>query len=211
MLCSKCGKILRENAHFCMECGQTVPGARPIATSAKALPASEPKSRVVVWIVVLLVGGGIWWLASSDSADVQRLREKYFSPPHIESLSEKTFSIGPHGLASNKFTIPAGASNVSVTGHFETAGRPGDEIEALVLSDEAFVTWRNGYSTSSYYDSGKVLQGNIRATMPDDAGTYYLVFTNNVPGKSARTVQADVTLQYSRWAPDWFYRMKEAF
>ena len=210
MRCSKCGKILRDDAHFCMDCGQTVAARRPAAIpdTARSAPA---RPRIAIWILACLVGLGIWWAASSDRAELQRLRETYVAPPHAETLSENAFSIHARGFVSNKFTIPSGASNVVVTGQFRVKGNAGDEIEVYVLSDEAFVTWRNGYSTSTYYDSGKVLQGHLQAALPDDAGTYYLVFSNLVSARTARAVQADVTLQYRRWGPDWLYRMKDAF
>ena len=209
MRCSKCGKNLRDDAHFCMDCGHSLAGARP-AADPRTSSSHPTRPRIAIWIVAGLVGLGIWW-AWSDRAGLERLRETYVAPPHGESLGEKTFSINPRGFVSNKFTVPSGASNVVVTGQFGVKGHAGDEIEVYVLSDEAFVTWRNGYSTSTYYDSGKVLHGNLQATLPDDAGAYYLVFSNQISVGKAKAVQADVTLQYRRWGPDWFYRMKEAF
>jgi hypothetical protein len=193
-----------------MECGQTVARTRPAAIR-RTPKSSQPTSRIAIWMFALLGVLAIFWATSGNRVDVQRLREKYLAPPHAESLGEKAFSISARGFASNKFTIPSGASNVLVIGQFGVTGNSGDEIEVYVLSDEAFVTWRNGYSTSTYYDSGKVLRGNLHAVLPDDDGTYYLVFSNNVSRNTAKTVRADVSLQYRRWAPDWFYRMKEAF
>ena len=208
MLCGKCGRVLREDAHFCMECGQPAAATRPPAP-ARTVRAGPSKPRAAIAAVGLLLLVAAGWLTLSQTGGRRGLRETFVSPPHIETISQGTFSMPARGLTSNKFAVPAGASNVVVAGQFDAGDGPGSEIEVYVLSDDAFVTWRNGYTTSTYYDSGKVSRGTIHATLPVDAGFYYLVFSNNVSPKTARTVQADVTLQYSRWAPDWFYRMKK--
>jgi hypothetical protein len=208
VLCSKCGRVLREDAHFCMECGQPATATGPPAP-ARTIRAGPSRPRATIAAAGFLILVAVGFLLLSQSGGRRGLREKFVSPPHIETISQGTFSMEPRGLTSNKFAVPAGASNVVVAGQFDAGDGPGNEIEVYVLSDDAFVTWRDGYSTSTYYDSGKVSRGIIRATLPVDAGYYYLVFSNKVSPKTARTVQADVTLQYSRWAPDWFYRMKK--
>jgi hypothetical protein len=198
---------MREDAHFCMECGQPATATgRPSARRIRAGP-SRPRAAIAAVGFLMLVAVG--FLLLSQTGGRRGLGEKFVSPPHIETISQGTFSMAARGLTSNKFAVPAGASNVVVAGQFDAGDGPGNEIEVYVLSDDAFVTWRDGYSTSTYYDSGKESRGIIRATLPVDAGSYYLVFSNKASLKTARTVQADVTLQYSRWAPDWFYRMKK--
>jgi hypothetical protein len=206
-LCSKCGRVQREDAHFCMECGQ--PATATGSPAARTVRASPSKHRTAIAVVGFLILAAAGWLTLSQTGGRRGLGEIFVSPPHIETIGEGTFSIRARGLTSNKFAVPSGASRVVVAGQFNAGQGPGKEIEVYVLSEDAFVAWRNGYSTSTYYDSGKVSRGIIHANLPVDSGSYYLVFSNDVSGKTPRTVQADVTLQYSRWAPDWFYRMKQ--
>lgn len=150
----------------------------------------------------------IWWAATSDSTTAQQLRE-LATGAHTEAITEKPFSVNAHSFSSYKFTVPSGAVNVFVSGQFSATSGPGNEVEVYVLSDDAFVTWRNGYAISPYYDSGKVSQGAIHAMLPLGAGTYYLVFSNNFSVKTAKAVQADVTLHYNTWWPDWLFHIKD--
>jgi hypothetical protein len=191
-----------------MECGQPAAATGPPAP-ARTVRAGRSLPRAAIAAVGMLMLAAVGLLMLSQTGGRPGLREKFVSPPHLESIRQGTFSMEARGLAASKFAVPAGASNVVVAGQFSAGDGPGNEIEVYVLSDDAFVTWRDGYSTSTYYESGKVSRGIIHATLPVDAGSYYLVFSNRGSPKTARTVQADVTLQYSRWAPDWFYRMKK--
>jgi hypothetical protein len=47
-----------------------------------------------------------------------------------------------------------------------------------VLTDTAFVVWRDGYATGSFYESGRTAGGTISANLPPGEGRYCLVFSN---------------------------------
>jgi hypothetical protein len=105
-----------------------------------------------------------------------------------------------------------------VTGQFSAEGRStkkndkgnnDNSIEAYVLTDSAFVVWRNGYSTGTRYESGKVSQGSIDAALPAGSGIYYLVFSNRFSQRTDKNVHAVVLLHYQTWMPEWLLRMKE--
>jgi hypothetical protein len=165
-----------------------------------------------IWVFLLLllvsVLGGIWWLVTKAN---NPSGQGILAGGHTEPIAQKTFSVNPHSFSSFKFSVPSGAVNVSVNGQFTTKGGVGHEVQVYVLSDDAFVTWRNGYSINPFFDGGKVLLGNIQASLPDGEGTYYVVFNNNFSLKVAKAVQADVTVHYNTWWPDWVYQIKNKF
>lgn len=216
MLCDKCLEYLPDDAKFCLKCGQAVgvvkveaiPVNKPFVVHKEKLPQARNNSTIAILVILLLLLAGVWWAATSAQSFAQRTRE-VVSGAHTEGITEKTIAVNSHSFSSYKFSVPAGAVNVLVNGQFSTKDGDGNEVQVYVLSDEAFVTWRNGFAISPYYDSGKVLQGNIRADLPIGEGTYYLVFNNNFSVKAAKTVQAEVSLRYNTWWPDWLFHIKE--
>lgn len=219
MLCSQCAEYLPDDAKFCLKCGKAVDRTktdvveRPAIVSAKQKPEKPaPRRRqsgmAFLLLMVLVLVLAAWWMSTSSSTLAQQIREAG-SGAHTEGITEKTLTVGAHSYSSFKFAVPPGAVNITVTGQFTTKDAAGNEIQAYVLSDEAFVTWRNGYAISPYYDSGKVLQGSIRAELPVGEGTYYLVFNNNFSPKAAKTIQTEVTLRYNTWWPDWMFHLKD--
>jgi hypothetical protein len=215
VLCSQCAEYLPDDAKFCLKCGQAVdrtkvdPANRPVIVAGKQKPARvRDKSGIAIWLLLLVLLAIGWWIATSPAGIAPQIRE-IGSGAHTEAITEKIFSVNSHSFASFKFSVPAGAVNVFVGGRFSTADAAGNEVQVYVLSDDAFVTWRNGYAISPFYDSGKVLQGNIHADLPVGEGTYYLVFNNNFSVKTAKAVQAEVNLHYNTWWPDWIFHLKD--
>ncbi len=216
MLCSKCAEFLPDDARFCLQCGQAVdrtavtaaPASKSPASKRTTQPARPRKPRSPIWVFLLLLLVAIWWAASSDNTVAQQFRD-LASGAHTEAITEKSFVVGPRSFSSYKFTVPSGAVNVSVSGQFNATGSPENEVQVLVLSDDAFVTWHNGFAITPYYDSGKVGQGTIRAALPTGDGAYYLVFSNNFSAKATKAVQADVTLHYNTWWPEWVFHLKD--
>jgi hypothetical protein len=217
VLCNQCAEYLPDDAKFCLKCGQAVgvvkvdaiPVRRPMVAAPGERPASKrrrSRTALLLLVMVLLIMG--WWTATSTSTVAQQVRE-IASGAHTEAITEKTFSVNSRSFSSYKFSAPSGAVNVTVSGQFATKDAAGNEVQVYVLSDDAFVTWRNGYAISPYYDSGKVVQGNIHAELPVGQGTYYLVFNNNFSVKAAKTVQAEVSLRYNTWWPDWLFHVKD--
>ncbi len=217
MLCTNCAEILPDDARFCLKCGQTldpatantISGSGVVSKTGKAnLPRAGRQSLSAIWVLVLVVLLAIGWMAAGSSNTAQQLRE-LLTGAHTEAITEKSFSVNAHGFSSYKFLVPPGAVNISVGGQFSATGAQANDVQVYVLSDDAFVTWRNGYAISPYYDSGKVPQGNIHATLPAGAGTYYLIFNNNFSVKAAKAVQADVTLHYNTLWPEWMFHLKD--
>jgi ribosomal protein L40E len=226
--CLKCGHSVSPDSRFVV--AESLPEPKTeIKTEAIAPPVvqiPEPlprpplarprrrRSRVLWYLIPLLLGAT--WLSFSNDPIAQQLRDE-ITGARTQTIVEAPVSVKPQNFAYYEFTVPPGAVNVGVTGQFTTEGRPDkkgnnasdNNIETYVLTDSAFVVWRNGYTTGSRYESDRVPQGTIYATLPAGSGIYYLVFNNRFSQRTEKTVHATVLLHYQTWAPLWLLRMKE--
>jgi hypothetical protein len=186
----------------------------PVPTSPALGRPRRRRSRVLWYLIPILLA--TIWVSLSNDPIAQPLRDD-ITGARTQTIVEAPVSVKHQSFSYYEFTVPPGAVNVGVTGQFNTEGRPDkkndksadDTIESYVLTDSAFVVWRNGYATGSRYESGRVSQGSIEATLPAGSGIYYLVFSNRFSQRTEKTVQATVLLHYQTWAPEWLLRMKE--
>jgi len=142
----------------------------------------------------------ICWAAVSDDPLALRLRN-LVNRGHVQTVTPASLLVKQHDFSSYKIVVPAGATQVSLSGDFGVTGGVDQEIEVYLMSADAFVSWQDGYTGTMYYDSGKVNRGSIEATLPPNADTYYLIFDNRSSARIAKSVQAEVTLHYDRWWP----------
>jgi hypothetical protein len=89
-----------------------------------------------------------------------------------------------------------GAVSAVLQGNFTASGGSGNDIEAYVFSENDFMNWQNRHSAKTYYNSGRVTANNVSVNLPDDAGTYYLVFDNRFSLFSPKVVRVNATLSY---------------
>jgi hypothetical protein len=227
LACTSCGVNLPEGSQFCLKCGHALPGTEintaievppPVVVSSRTLPRDSSRrrpqrrqwSRIFLWLFVLMLPFGVWWATSSDMPAALQVRS-LFTTSEMNAIIPANLSVTSHSFSAYKFTVPASASNVIVSGQFKATGGSANDVEVHVLADAAFATWQSGYSTNTYYSSSRVSQGDINAALPPGAGTYYVVFNNKFSPRMAKTVQADVNLRYDRWLPDWVLKLKEQF
>lgn len=213
--CPKCGTGLPEGSQFCLKCGQPVRAEAianelatvPPAPAPETVPLARPRSRppVVLIALVLVLVGLIAWIAFSENPTAQELRDDV-TGARAQTIVETPFSVKPHSYSYYDFTVPSGAVDVTVAGDFNAAGSPGkgkdkdkdtdNNIEVYLLTDTAFVAWRDGFATGSFYESGRTASSTIGAKLPSGAGHYYLVFSNNFAPRTAKTVHTTVLLHY---------------
>ncbi|HTW59804.1 MAG TPA: zinc ribbon domain-containing protein [Terriglobales bacterium] len=237
LACSKCGASLPEEAQFCLKCGKPVsapPKRAAIASGAvvespqSMLPRPRQKRRVVLWVLLGLVLIAIVWAATSDNPFAQGAQE-LAGWKHDQTIleTEAPFVVAAHSFRYYKFALPEGSLHVSIVGQFSASSdshnanrnnkdkgnnsEVDNDLEVYVLSEPAFTVWQNGYATSSVYESGKVSQGTLQAELPAGAGIYYLVFSNKLSPKTAKSVNASVLLRYKSWVPGWVRSLKERF
>jgi hypothetical protein len=227
--CSKCGATLPDEAQFCLKCGKPVSSLpkEPVKIDEPIVEIAPPpvkKRRMFLWSLLGLVLIAILWAATSDNPFAQGFQE-LVGWKHDQTILVTPFSVSAHNFRYYKFDLPEGSMNVSIVGQFTAASadkkaasaKPttvdgvDNDIEAYVLSEQAFAVWQNGYATSSVYESGRVSQGTMQADLPAGAGVYYLIFSNKFSTKTVKNVNATVMLRYKSWLPESLRRTKERF
>jgi len=122
---------------------------------------------------------------------------------HTVSTGDVTFSIYPGAFHSLKFEVPPDHKEAKLKGHFSVVSGGADGIQAFLLNEEDYANWQKGYTTYRYFDSGSVRQANLDVPLLAwSAGAYYLVFDNQSPAQTPKTVTANLSLSYSAmWWP----------
>lgn len=119
--------------------------------------------------------------------------------PTIQHLSEAiaagSFIVEPGQYKSFKVTIAGGMAKPRLEGNFQASGGNND-VEVLLLEAPQFLNWQNGHSATPVYSSGRVTSDRLKVTLPEDATTYYLVFSNKFSYFRNKGVTADIKLQY---------------
>lgn len=133
------------------------------------------------------------FLSACQQANVQAGQVRVYT-----SSIDPAFTIPRLGEKSYKFTVPAGATNVKMQGRFTASGGARNDIEVWLMNDDDFVNWQNRHPVTPIYNSQKVTQGTLNASLPPDAGTYYLVFNNRFSLVSPKAVQDNLSLQYTK-------------
>jgi len=64
------------------------------------------------------------------------------------------------------------------------------------MNDDGFVNFKNSHPAQTYFNSGKVTQSSIEATLPATPATYYLIFDNRFSLITSKAVQVNATLNY---------------
>jgi hypothetical protein len=207
MFCPKCGVDLPDDSQFCRKCGRAQGHAVNVSTDAAAvaparIPPPQPHGNTAKWVVGILIFLAVCWTLRQAELKFSQLRSVVAQSQsavqqHSMSLPMTAFAVRQLGMSNYKFTVPAGAFDVSMKGHFTATGGARNDIVVGVVTEDEFVNWQNGHPTRALYNSGQVTQDTINLTLPADAGTYYIVFSNKFSFISPKAVQADVELTYS--------------
>ena len=220
MFCPKCGKELPDDSQFCMKCGHAIPvlASEPVAAPAPSLapvPLVAPAPAVVAksssgnkWPLKLLgalVFIGVLWIGARAISQLNQKRagtgsasglSQILPQPRAQVITDGALTVPALNFSYYTFSVPTDATNISVDGHFTATGGLGNDIEVYVLTEDNFVNFKNGHSSPTLYNSGKVTTNSISATLPS-AGTYYLVFNNNFSLLTPKAVQATATLHFT--------------
>jgi hypothetical protein len=205
MYCPKCGIEQQDDSQFCRNCGvgqgATSTGGGAAAGVAPAripVAASLPKKNsntlltVLFGLALLFVVCWILWNQNPPKAA---------SPPpppqqHRLSMPKGAFTVRQLNASNYKFAVPAGAFDVTMKGHFAATGGARNDIEVFVLTEDEFVNWQNRHQVNALYSSGQVTQDSINLTLPADAATYYVVFSNKFSFISPKAVEANVDVNF---------------
>ncbi|MGI0069317.1 MAG: hypothetical protein ACREAN_03565 [Nitrosopumilaceae archaeon] len=118
-------------------------------------------------------------------------------PPTTLNVVNGLITVSAGSYESYQIIVPAGASNVQITGTFTASGGSGNNIQVIIMDSTNYVNWQNGNQASAYYDSGQETTGNIATSLPGGAGTYYLVYSNTFSTFSSKNVNTQADLVYT--------------
>jgi predicted nucleic acid-binding Zn ribbon protein len=201
MFCSKCGKDLPDDSTFCSKCGNALSAS---VTAPAPAPQAKKKSNVGVWMLlaILVLVGGLWVanqnrINNQSGASSTSTVPRIFPTDRTQPLVNTAITVKATTYSYYKFTVPPGATNVFVDGHFSAAGGAGNDIETFVCDEDSYVNFQNNHPSKAYFISGKVTQSNINARLPDGGGNYYLVLNNKFSLFAPKAVQLNATLHYT--------------
>ena len=75
---------------------------------------------------------------------------------------------------------------------FRASGGGGNDVEVFILDADGYENWQNNHTVRTYYNSGRITVGKIRARLSE--GEYYLVFSNTFSTLTPKAVEAEVYL-----------------
>jgi hypothetical protein len=168
----------------------TVANATTIPTEVRK-SAVRPALILVVGLCLVILGSMIDRFLHQQLTTVPQTPFKLMSPGwQLETvpIGQGALSVAARHYAFYTLTVPGYAHSVRVSGHFQTTGEVGNDIDVYVLNDEQFTDWKKGSETHTYYASGKATVGDVHASLPDGHGTYYLVFNNGFSALTAKVV-----------------------
>ncbi|MFY9560293.1 MAG: hypothetical protein WAQ52_08685 [Terriglobales bacterium] len=161
--------------------------------------APQQKRNVAIWIlaVVFLFLAAIWLQQVNRRSSVAQQQAVQSQPKlHTQSTGSVAFTVNAGSTHYFKFTVPDGALNVTLKGHFTATGGTGNDIQVALVTEDQYVNWQNGHETKTFYNSGKVTQDTLNVSLPSDATTYYLVFSNKFSLLTPKAVHANMDLNY---------------
>lgn len=201
MFCTQCRTELPEGSQFCSKCGTTTQSAQSNSVAFKTGRAvgRRPFAAIVsvgLGIILLLVLARLSVHTNPTNNAFLRQMASIGAQPHEQQIVDQAFTVKADGYAYYKFAVPSDATNVGVEGNFSASGGFGNDIEVYLLDEDGFANWQNHHAVTPYYNSGRLTQGQIHASLAV-AGSYYLVFNNNFSLITPKAVQVLAVLHYT--------------
>jgi hypothetical protein len=210
MFCPKCGIETPDDSQFCRKCGNLLTGTGKATAVLAAAPAKASGVRTPLVLGLLLALGVFGWLIihslqqQRDAAMRRAAAATQVSVPvqpvlpvlHTIDIGKGALAVAAMHYSYYSLAVPAGARNVRVQGRFTATGGAGNDIFVFLLNEDGFTNWKNRHQVPAYYSSGKVTVGDVNAVLPNDAGTYYLVFDNRFSMLTAKAVEFTGTMTY---------------
>jgi hypothetical protein len=162
----------------------------------------RPSAGFVVLVVAIVILGALWIASASHSplaaSDVPAVTPFTQWVPVSTPLAEGQFEVRAQQYLTWKFVVPAsGIRNYRVVGHYSVVGGSGNDIQAVVATEDEFQNWINGHKSRSFYASpGKVTTGGLNVALPP--GRYVLAFNNRFSLLSNKAVLAEIKATYDQ-------------
>ena len=110
-------------------------------------------------------------------------------------ITDGSFTIPPGKYQTFKVPVVSGLTKPVINGSFSASGGNND-VEVFVLEENQFLNWQNGHKNDAAYTSGRVTAGKLNVQLPEEAGTYYVVFSNRFSYITNKAVTAALKLAY---------------
>ena len=110
-------------------------------------------------------------------------------------ITEGSFTVAPGKYQSFKVAVVDGVTKPMIEGTFSASGGNND-VEVFVMEENQFLNWQNGHTSNATYTSGRVTAGKLKVQLPEEAGTYYVVFSNRFSYITNKAVTASLKLAY---------------
>ena len=201
MFCSKCGVEIPDDSQFCRKCGKALSSsAVSTGPGAAAAPAPAKRKSLIPYIITAVLFVFLCRIAfvamKANSNHNASTIDQLVKQQRTVTIDKPDTEVNADGYYYWKLQVPAGATSVRLQANFEASGGTGNDVEVYVLPDTDFVNWQNHHAAKAFYNSGKVTVGKFNVTLPDDAGTYYLVLDNRFSLLSKKEVGVKGALTY---------------
>ncbi len=146
--------------------------------------------------------GAMWIVSNSRSPQIKA--EDTPSTPQViwypvsAPLATGQFRVPAQNYLAWRFVVPSTAiRNYRVNGHYSVVGGTGNDIQAVVATEDEFQNWINGHQSRPFYASpGKVTTGDLNTVLPP--GRYVLAFSNRFSVLTDKAVFAEIKATYEQ-------------
>jgi hypothetical protein len=170
----------------------------PVVEPPKTAKRGAGKTLAIVLFVII---GAIAALVFIARSSMQKASEPY-APSVIATKHTEKIGTGQFVVAAGKvfyYRIPINdVRDIRIVGHFLALGGQGNDIDVVLADETNFGLWMDRQPAKVYYQSGRATSGDIDVKLSPMNATYYLCFDNRFSVISAKTVNADLTLYYSK-------------
>jgi hypothetical protein len=153
-----------------------------------------PKKLLLIPILAFVV---ILWIVSGRGSEPYSYAPSVIATKHTQQIVSGSVVASADKVLYYRIPITEHMRDVRITGHFLALGGQNNDIEAFLADEEDFGKWMDRQPFKAFYQSGRTTSGDINVTLPPHNATYYLAFNNKFSAFSAKTINADISLNYS--------------
>lgn len=182
----------------------------PSAPSAPAPAPAQKKSHagwliaalagvIVLAVIIAALNGNSPHKAASDetapSAASRTPSVRYV--PASEKIASGQIVVRASGYVQYRFQVTPEMRDAHVTGHFNASGGAGNDVQAVIATEDEFTNWANGHQARVFYSTGgKKTTDSFDVRL--GPGTYYFAVSNQFSSFSSKDVFLEVDLNYQR-------------
>lgn len=141
------------------------------------------------WLLTEVENLTFKYVVSNSSGNITSQRENPVSVPSDTSIVSGAFTISAGRSKSWRFVV---SNRATVSGRFRVSeGRY--DVEVFILDEDGYENFKNGHTTSTFFNSGRRTVGTVNATL--GSGVYYIVFNNGYSILTPKAIEANISIQ----------------